>query len=997
MRGPKIVFNEPCEGCRTGSLGLQISSGRTQVDSRRRHSEIDSRQLAHLANSSSSVLLGPRPVTPERAAKRIGNPPRVARLPPGIIRLPVPSVPVSQYRDTDSPPTYRVGSKSPDGTERFQPSQSAANSCRTKLTKESRSPKLHYIHGLPDSEEFPFIHKHEIPQHAIALRAGSTSPLTDRTRFPRDRTDADKLLDYSKTVQYGGRRPFSRVDTVAIAQPQVTTVVVNETDGVDRAAMGLRVSSLDTALAGTSVYRKRSPQQDNAAASSHALADTSYSSTTNGSQDTGSTRLGDIRLELRGGNTTSDPSPRLRGGIGHEGPSRNTLSFKFKRWLLTCHGPCPDDFDTDSEAELPPPRVVSPGRVARTREKMNGRAPLPAHLCKGSQARSAAGENRPGTKGLPSLSTFTATISGTPKRTKSSRFSALSLPTLFRRRPDSQLDSPINQPASLSHSQFLNPPFPHLRGGADTPGRVPTTLFWLAGGTGRKPITFGGWKQSRPKRRMGGLSGMAVFGGQDYKVEASIVGEGEISCSASVKIAVGNTLGAMEAHGSASGSRVGTVSNPWSSSSAPVASEPVEEGSADALGSPSDEDENGIPLCSGALPVEAVADEQTAKSVGTTPADTGGAQVPVPGDSEKDNYVLFFPRNTAAFKDDVDVGRLKKIKNGRCRREGSPPSSITDFCDSNTDSANLGWTMMSQDQENAEVPQRRRQQQNASRSIFNVPAPIKQLFDRFPLVTYSTNDLPQRAPRQRDAHVLHIFTTNEGALKGSPSYNPACLKWQAYLKFSNIEHQLAASSNHASPSGALPFLLPAQPDTTKHVQPVPSGKLQRWTMNNSETAVEEPGDLRYEAYLSLLDHRIRRAWLYSIYLSANFTSIAEPLYILPTSSNPFVRLTIARELRLAAEKELLKFSAIVSAETLYNQAEEAFTALDSLLGDDAWFFGAEGPGLFDASVFAYTHLLLDDQLGKGWLDTRLRDTLMSRQRLVAHRNKILGGFFPGSP
>lgn len=84
---------------------------------------------------------------------------------------------------------------------------------------------------------------------------------------------------------------------------------------------------------------------------------------------------------------------------------------------------------------------------------------------------------------------------------------------------------------------------------------------------------------------------------------------------------------------------------------------------------------------------------------------------------------------------------------------------------------------------------------------------------------------------------------------------------QAYLKFSDIKFQLAASSNHASPSGALPFLLPTQPDTTKHVQPVPSGRLQRWTMNNSEAAIEESGDLRYEAYLSLLDHRIRRAWV----------------------------------------------------------------------------------------------------------------------------------------
>lgn len=106
-----------------------------------------------------------------------------------------------------------------------------------------------------------------------------------------------------------------------------------------------------------------------------------------------------------------------------------------------------------------------------------------------------------------------------------------------------------------------------------------------------------------------------------------------------------------------------------------------------------------------------------------------------------------------------------------------------------------------------------------------------------------------------------------------------------------------------------------------------------------------------------------------------------------------VRLSIARDLRLAAEKELLKHSAIVNAETLYSQAEEAFTALESLLGDDTWFFGAERPGLFDANVFAYTHLLLDDGLGKGWLDTRLRDTLILRHRLVAHRNTILEKYF----
>ncbi|PSN66416.1 hypothetical protein BS50DRAFT_589150 [Corynespora cassiicola Philippines] len=285
-------------------------------------------------------------------------------------------------------------------------------------------------------------------------------------------------------------------------------------------------------------------------------------------------------------------------------------------------------------------------------------------------------------------------------------------------------------------------------------------------------------------------------------------------------------------------------------------------------------------------------------------------------------------------------------------------------------------------------------QPQPARSIFAVPAPIKQLFDRFPLVTYPANDLPLRAPANRDSNVLYVFATEKDAAAGAPSYNPACLKWQTYLKFSNVAFRLASSNNHASPSGALPFLLPSSVESSKQIQRVPSGKLQRWSMNNSPAAIEEPSDLRYEAYLSLLDHRIRRAWLYTVYISSNSTSIAEPLYILPTSNNSFVRLRISHELRDAAEKELLKFSAVINVEELYKQAEEAFTSLEMALGSDEWFFGASRPGLFDASVFAYTHLLLDERLGKGWLDTRLRDVLLQRKSLVNHRNRILTAYYP---
>ncbi|KAF2087861.1 putative mitochondrial outer membrane protein [Saccharata proteae CBS 121410] len=280
------------------------------------------------------------------------------------------------------------------------------------------------------------------------------------------------------------------------------------------------------------------------------------------------------------------------------------------------------------------------------------------------------------------------------------------------------------------------------------------------------------------------------------------------------------------------------------------------------------------------------------------------------------------------------------------------------------------------------------------RSVTTVPPPIRRLFNNFPLVTYQANDLPLRAPSDRQQHVLYVFTTSDGALRGDPSFNPGCLKWQAYLKFRGIDFITVASSNHASPSGALPFLLPsgASASLLDQPKPVPTSKLQKWATEHSSSALEEPSDLRYEAYLSLLDHRIRRAWLYTLYLTPNNITIAEPMYIHPTSSNPIVRAAIMQELCRAAEAELLKYGPVIDAETLYREAEEAFDALETTLGDGEWFFGAKQPGLVDASVFAYTHLLLDNPAA-GWKDSRLRDAVKMKSGLVRHRERILQSFF----
>jgi hypothetical protein len=64
-------------------------------------------------------------------------------------------------------------------------------------------------------------------------------------------------------------------------------------------------------------------------------------------------------------------------------------------------------------------------------------------------------------------------------------------------------------------------------------------------------------------------------------------------------------------------------------------------------------------------------------------------------------------------------------------------------------------------------------------SIFpDIPAPLQRLFDSFPLTTYPPNELPVRSPAPSRLPTLHVFISERDALKGSPSFNPSCLKWQ---------------------------------------------------------------------------------------------------------------------------------------------------------------------------------------------------------------------------
>ena len=318
------------------------------------------------------------------------------------------------------------------------------------------------------------------------------------------------------------------------------------------------------------------------------------------------------------------------------------------------------------------------------------------------------------------------------------------------------------------------------------------------------------------------------------------------------------------------------------------------------------------------------------------------------------------------------------------------------------------------------------------------PAPIKRLFDNFPLLTYPSNNLPAQAGISDNEHVLYIFTTPEGARTGCPSFNPSCLKWQVKPSppfFLSIQPPCTHALTKGIAAGLPQIHEPQirnrpihQPRLSERRPPLPR-RLQ--AAARSRVLDDRGADFETRALGAIArgcaerapEHALRgvhgvagpsdtarlgmpppihtclswnslinQAQLYTLYLiPSNFHSVAERLYIDPTSRNPFVRLALSYQLRQAARAELRKHAPVIDVEGVFMEAEKAWEALSGLLGDDTYFFAQERPGLFDASVFAYTHLLLDG--GTAWADTRMQRGLRKWTALVEHRERLLGIYF----
>lgn len=121
-----------------------------------------------------------------------------------------------------------------------------------------------------------------------------------------------------------------------------------------------------------------------------------------------------------------------------------------------------------------------------------------------------------------------------------------------------------------------------------------------------------------------------------------------------------------------------------------------------------------------------------------------------------------------------------------------------------------------------------------------------------------------------------------------------------------------------------------------------------------------------------------------MYLTPNYERFTVPCYIDGQSSSVFVRKASAWELRKAAETELLKYTSKIDQQSLYNEAQEAFQALNQYCADrfdDESRQSLKEPTILDAAWFAYTDLLWNIDY-RCWADSGLVDILLGNKAIL---------------
>lgn len=91
------------------------------------------------------------------------------------------------------------------------------------------------------------------------------------------------------------------------------------------------------------------------------------------------------------------------------------------------------------------------------------------------------------------------------------------------------------------------------------------------------------------------------------------------------------------------------------------------------------------------------------------------------------------------------------------------------------------------------------------------------------------------------------------------------------MKFNGIEFKTVPSNNHASPTGALPFMISQQKSVSESTETtvIPSNKLAAWIEKHGYSLEEADMDsARAKAFLALVNAQLRDAWVTFLILLA---------------------------------------------------------------------------------------------------------------------------------
>jgi metaxin len=128
-----------------------------------------------------------------------------------------------------------------------------------------------------------------------------------------------------------------------------------------------------------------------------------------------------------------------------------------------------------------------------------------------------------------------------------------------------------------------------------------------------------------------------------------------------------------------------------------------------------------------------------------------------------------------------------------------------------------------------------------------------------------------------------------------------------------------------------------------------------------------------------------------MYLTPNFDVLTVPSYIGSQSSSTIVNMLSAWELKRAARRELSKHSPKIDEESLYADADRAFSALDNIMKRKREHNTPGRPSLLEASLFSYLFLLLELPQ-ENWANRRLVDLLMKHPGLVSLEKRMKEDF-----